>query len=117
MSNLQDFQIQVWKDNKYHLKSTGPITGPGKFKLHDFNRMKDEGSSLKTGPNCWAVCYDDKNSFSGPALYFGPNRDVPYLSQYIYEKDGSDTKTWDNRIGAIQIHTSEPAGWQESEPS
>lgn len=117
MNNLKDHQIQVWKDNKYHGKSTGPITGPGQFKLHDMNKMKDEGNSLKTGPNTWAVCYDDKNSFSGAHLNFGPGREVPYLSQYVLSKDGADTVTWENRIGAIQLYTSEPAGWQESQPT
>lgn len=115
-NTLGNCQIVFDKDDTYRGKTTGPITGPGQFELHDFNKMKDEASSLKTGPKTWAVCYDDKNSFSGSHLNFGPNRNVPYLSEYIQSKDGADTTTWDNRIGAVQLYDSEPAGWQESEP-
>ena len=116
MNKLGICQIQIWKDDKYHGKSTGPLTGPAKDELHDFNNMKDEGSSLKTGPKTWAVCYDDKNSFSGACLNFGPNCEIPYLSEYIFSKDGSDTETWDNRIGAVQLFDSEPANWTASKP-
>ena len=107
-NKLSNCQVQFWKDQNLHGKSTGPITGPGKFKLHDFDRMKDEASSMQTGPNTWAVCYDDKNSFSGPSFTVGPNTTIDYLTTEILAREGDNTVTWDNKIGAVELFNSDP---------
>lgn len=98
---LGNCEIQLWSNREYTGKTTGPLEGPGEFKLHDYNKMKDEAKSLMTGPNTWAKCFDDKNSFEGAYLPVGPNTQIP------------DLQEWNAIIGAIELFDSKPSGFED----
>ena len=100
-NNLDACTIQLWESRSFSGKTTGALTGPGQFKLHDYDKMKDEADSLMTGPGTWAKCFDDKNSFDGPYIAVYPNSSI------------SDLKEWNDRIGAVQLFDYKPEGFGE----
>lgn len=98
-----DCWIKLYKNTDFDEEGrTLFLNGPLEVEnLHDYNYMKDETSSLKTGPKTWVILFNKKDLDYGSQLIVGPNTEISDLNTY---SQNSENGTWDNSIGSLQMY-------------